>query len=141
MTDPPLDLLRVFYLVVVALGLGAFLLNASRFSWSRFLPFVVLAVFWAILMRFNLYFGMVFAAALAVNGQEWYHDRLGTEGRLGWEWTLWSTGGRLVTLALIFLMVAKRYHGLRYHSAGHSVRPRISRGRFPVRSGRVSGRP
>jgi len=111
MTIPHWYLLRAFYLVVVALGLGSFLLNARRFSWSRFLPFIVLAVFWAILIRFHLFFGIVFAATIAVNGQEWYHDRLGTEGRLGWRWTLWSTGGRLVTLALIFFMVGKDITG------------------------------
>ena len=111
MTVPHWYLIRVYYLVVVALGLGAFLLNARRFSWSRFLPYAILAVFWAILMRFSIYFGMVFAATLAVNGQEWYHDRVGTEGRLGWKWTLWSTGGRLVTLALIFLLITKDITG------------------------------
>ena len=31
--------------------------------------------------------------------------KFGTEGRLGRLWTVWSTGGRLVTLALIFLMI------------------------------------
>ena len=41
-------------------------------------------------------------AVLALNGQEWYHDTIGTEGRLGNGWAVWSTGGRLVTIALIF---------------------------------------
>ena len=105
------NLIRAYYFVAVALGLGSFFLNSRRFSWSRFLPYVVLAVFWAILMRFNTYFGMVFAATIALNGQEWYHDRMGTEGRLGWRWTLWSTGGRLVTLGLIFYLVGKDIAG------------------------------
>ena len=104
-------LIVAFYVIVVALGLGSFLLNARRFSWCRFLPFVTLAVFWGILIRFNLFFGLIFAATIAINGQEWYHDRVGTEGRLGWRWTLWSTGGRLVTLALIFLMIGKDITG------------------------------
>jgi tetratricopeptide (TPR) repeat protein len=104
-------LIVAYYVIVVALGLGSFLLNARRFSWSRFLPFVALAVFWGILIRFNLFFGLIFAATIAINGQEWYHDRVGTEGRLGWRWTFWSTGGRLVTLALIFLMVGKDITG------------------------------
>ena len=80
-------------------------LNARRFSWSRFLPFLVMSVIWGIFMNASPMFAVVFAAVVGPNGQEWYHDRVGTEGRLGRLWTVWSTGGRLVTLALIFLMI------------------------------------
>src|SRR5262249_41941866 len=100
-------LLPVHYLIVVAVGLGSFLLNAGRFSWSRFLPFAAVSVIWGLLMRFSAEFALVFAAVVALNGQEWYQARFGTEGRLGRRWTLWSTGGRLVTLALLFFMVSQ----------------------------------
>ncbi|HMF37763.1 MAG TPA: hypothetical protein VKF17_14035, partial [Isosphaeraceae bacterium] len=95
-----------FYLLMVAIGLISFLLNARRFAWSRFLPFAVIAALWAILMGYRQEFAIVFAAVTAINGQEWYHDRYGTQGRLGFLPTLWSTGGRLVTLAVLFFCVS-----------------------------------
>ena len=53
-------------------------------------------------MGYRQEYAVVFAAVTAINGQEWYHDRFGTQGRLGFLPTLWSTGGRLVTLGLLF---------------------------------------
>ncbi len=100
-----------YYSILVGLGLCSFLLNARRFAWSRFLPFVVLSVIWGLFMGFRQEFSVVFATVLALNGQEWYHDRFGTEGRLGFNWTLWSTGGRLVTLAAIFACVSAAITG------------------------------
>jgi tetratricopeptide (TPR) repeat protein len=100
-----------FYALVVALGVGSFWLNRRRFSWSRFLPYVVVSVIWCLFMHLNAPFAIVFAAVLGPNGQEWYHDRYGTQGRLGRGWTAWSTGGRLVTLTLIFLTMSKDITG------------------------------
>ena len=100
-----------FYLIVVGLGLGSFFLNRQRFSWSRFLPFVLASVLWGLFMHNNAVFAVVFAAVVGPNGQEWYQDRYGTSGRLGRAWTAWSTGGRLVTLTLIFLMMGKDITG------------------------------
>jgi tetratricopeptide (TPR) repeat protein len=97
--------LMAFYLIMVAAGLGAFLLNSARFSWRRFLPFVVVSLLWGCLMRHSVEFALVLCAVVALNGQEWYLARFGTRGRLGNGWTLWSTGGRLATLALVFFMV------------------------------------
>jgi tetratricopeptide (TPR) repeat protein len=105
--------LPAYYLIVLAVGIGSFLLNARRFTWSRFLPFAITAVIWGIFMRTNIYFGLVFAVVLALNGQEWYQDRFGTQGRMGNAWAFWSTGGRLVTLALLFFMVIKDITGWR----------------------------
>ena len=103
--------LPAFYLVVIAVGIASFLLNARHFAWSRFLPFAVTAVIWGIFMRTNAQFGLVFATVLALNGQEWYQDRLGTQGRLGNAWAIWSTGGRLITLGLLFFIVIKDITG------------------------------
>ena len=64
-------------------------------------------------IRFGPEFAIVFAAVLSLNGQEWYHDRFGVRGRLGAGWTLWSTGGRLVTLAALFFCVAVGITGWR----------------------------
>ena len=100
-----------FYVVMVAIGLSSFLLNARRFAWSRFLPFAVIAVLWAILMGYRQEYAIVFAAVTAINGQEWYHDRFGTQGRLGFLPALWSTGGRLVTLGVLFFCVSAAITG------------------------------
>jgi tetratricopeptide (TPR) repeat protein len=97
-------------LVVVAGGFS-FWLNRRRFSWTRLLPFVVASVLWALYMHSNAAFALVFAAIVGPNGQEWYHDRVGTQGRLGRNWTAWSTGGRLVTLTVLFLTMSKDITG------------------------------
>ncbi len=54
---------------------------------------------------------MVAAVTLALNGQEWFQDTFGTAGRLGLGWSFWSVGGRMVTLALMFLCVGKALLG------------------------------
>ncbi len=105
--DPDIAyLLPAFYLVVTAIGLASFLLNSRRFAWSRFLPYALIAVVWGVLMRTAAPFAVLFAATLALNGQEWYLDRFGARGKLGAAWSLWSTGGRLATLTFLFAMVA-----------------------------------
>ncbi len=95
-------LLIAFYLVIVLVGIFSFALNRKRFSLSRFLAFAVMAFLWALYIRFGSYFAIVFAAVLILNGQEWYQDRFGVEGRLGRGWSVWSTGGRFVTILLVF---------------------------------------
>ena len=86
--------LVAYYLLFVGLGLGSFVLNRRHFSLSRFLMFAVAAVLWGALIRFDAAFAVVFAATVTLNGQEWYHDRFGTRGRLGRGWAVWSIGGR-----------------------------------------------
>jgi tetratricopeptide (TPR) repeat protein len=112
--------LIAFYLMTVLVGLVSFVLNRRRFSVGRFLMFAVAALLWGLYIRFSIYFAVVFAAVLSLNGQEWYQGRFGTEGRLGRGWTLWSTGGRFVTILLVFLLVAKCLTGYG-RSPGDSV--------------------
>jgi tetratricopeptide (TPR) repeat protein len=105
--------MTVSYLLMVAAGLASFLVNARRFAWSRFLPFAILAVCWGVFIRFGPEFALVFATVLALNGQEWFQDRFGVRGHMGAGWTVWSTGGRLVTLAALFFFVAVGITGWR----------------------------
>ena len=81
------------------------MLNRRRFSLSRFLMFAVAALVWAAYLPERDLFAVVFAATIALNGQEWYHDRFGSAGRLQRGWAVWSVGGRLVTIALAFTCV------------------------------------
>jgi tetratricopeptide (TPR) repeat protein len=113
---------QLYYLVAVAVGIASFLLNARRFLWSRFLPYAVLAVIWGFLMRADLQFGMLLATVLALNGQEWYLDRFGREGKLGTSWAIWSTAGRLITLGLVTFVIIKDITGWR------NVQPRVQFG-------------
>ncbi|GAC1463561.1 MAG: hypothetical protein NVSMB9_01190 [Isosphaeraceae bacterium] len=100
-------LLLGYYLIFVAVGIGSFVLNRKRFNLSRFLSFALAAVLWGTMIRFGPEFAVVFAVTLALNGQEWYLDRFGAEGRLGMGWSIWSVGGRAVTIVLVFACVAK----------------------------------
>src|SRR5262249_32943885 len=63
-------------------------------------------------------FAPIFAMVVALNGQEWYQSRFGTEGRLGRLWALWSTGGRLVTLFLLFALVGLAITGYQNTTPG-----------------------
>jgi tetratricopeptide (TPR) repeat protein len=103
--------LVVFHFVAVLTGLASFVLNRRRFSLSRFLAYLVVVVLWATMIRYGPEFAVVFVATLALNGQEWYHDKFGTAGRLGAGWAFWSVGGRAVTILLIFCCVAKALIG------------------------------
>ena len=87
-------------LFLVTAGFGSFVLNRRRFSLSRFLIFAVAAVLWGTLIRFGPEFAVIFAATLALNGQEWYHDRFGTAGRLGAAGRSGRSGGRAVTIVV-----------------------------------------
>lgn len=100
-----------YYLVLVGLGFASFALNRRNFSLSRFLPYVVVTLLWGLFIRFSSEFAVVFAATIALNGQEWYHDRFGLHGRIGASWSLWSVGGRAVTIVAIFACVAKSLTG------------------------------
>ena len=104
--------LRLYYAVLVGIGLASFLLNRRDFVLGRFLAFVAASVLWA--LAFNVFtaaFAVVLVASLALNGQEWYHRAFGTEGKLGAAWTIWSTGGRLVTIAIVFAAIARGVTG------------------------------
>ena len=93
---------RIYYLILVLAGLGSFALNRRRFAWSRFLVFAMVSLVCGLSLVYTAGFAAVLAGVLALNGQEWYHDTLGTEGRLGGGWVFWSTGGRLLTIGVIF---------------------------------------
>ncbi len=90
---------------LVGIGLASFALNRHRFSFARLLMFVVASALWLLALVFTGPFAVVLAAVIVLNGQEWYHDTFGTEGRVGPTWTLWSTGGRLATIALVFFAI------------------------------------
>ena len=74
---------RIYYVALVGIGLLSFLLNRRNFSVGRFLVFLASAALWALALNFTGMFAAVFAGTLALNGQEWYHDTFGTEGKLG----------------------------------------------------------
>ncbi|WP_158633423.1 tetratricopeptide repeat protein [Tautonia sociabilis] len=104
------------YLLLVLLGLGSFLLNRRRFSPGRLAMFLVSALLAAMLFRLQEVLGLVLAACLALNGQEWYQSTFGTEGKTSLGWRVWSVGGRLATLAFLTLatLLGLTGYGKRY---------------------------
>ena len=104
--------LRFYFLALVAVGLLSFAINRKHFVLGRLLMFVAASVLWG--LAFNVFtasFAVILAATLALNGQEWYQRTFGVEGRLGSGWTAWSTGGRLVTIAVVFAAIARGVTG------------------------------
>jgi tetratricopeptide (TPR) repeat protein len=87
-----------FFLILCTIGLFTFWLNRRRFSLSRLLVFLAGCLLWATLLRYNTFFAVIWAATLIQNGQDWYLDRLGAEGRLGAGWNLYAIGGRSLTI-------------------------------------------
>lgn len=107
-----LQISQAFFFVTVGAGLGSFYLNRDRFHLGRFLTFVFATIGWAVLTRrLAGPFAVVYASTLALNGQEWYLDRFGAKGRTSRGWTLWSTGGRAMTIVAIFGFVAQAITG------------------------------
>ncbi len=100
-------LVLLYHVGIMALGLGSFYLNKRRFSLSRFLMYCAASVLWAVLMKYSSEFSIVFAATMALNGQEWYQDKFGVLGRTGTSWSVWSVGGRAVTIMVLFLCLCK----------------------------------
>ncbi len=100
---------QAYFLLLVAAGLGSFFVNSRRATLSRFLTFVFVAILWGVLTRTGASFALVLAATIGLNGQEWWLDTFGSEGRIGKNWTVWSVGGRSVTLILLALGL---YQGL-----------------------------
>jgi hypothetical protein len=98
--------IMIIYMACVGLGFGSFVLNRRRFSLSRFLMFTFAALLWGAYLSDRSAFAVIFAATLAMNGQEWYQDRFGTAGRVERGWGAWSVGGRAVTIVLVFACVA-----------------------------------
>ncbi|MDX2037095.1 MAG: hypothetical protein SFX72_10620 [Isosphaeraceae bacterium] len=92
---------QAYFFVWVGIGLVSFLLNRRRFSLPRLLVYLTAAAFWASMSRWQMEFGLTLGAVAALNGQEWYQDTFGVEGKLGRGWTIWSIGGRAVTLLLL----------------------------------------
>jgi len=102
---------QIYYVSLVGAGLLSFAMNRRNLSPGRLLMFAVASVLWGLALTFSAPFAAVFVYTLALNGQEWYQDTFGTEGRLGGGWVFWSTGGRLVTIAVVFLAIFRATTG------------------------------
>jgi tetratricopeptide (TPR) repeat protein len=100
-----------YYVVIVGAGLGSFVLNRKRLQYDRLLVFALISVLWGARMVWAPEFAVIWAACMALNGQEWYQDRFGTRGRVeaGWRW--WSVGGRALTLLALFFLLFKGLTG------------------------------
>jgi hypothetical protein len=105
---PQDDPMVVIFVALVAVGLATFALNRRRFSAWRLLVFLAASAAWALNRDHATAFAAVLAVVAALNGQEWYQDRAGTEGHLGRGWAFWSTGGRAATFGALALVLVLR---------------------------------
>lgn len=105
-------LMQGYFFAYLGLGLLTFVLNFRRFSLARLLVFLAVGAMWGLATRLAPAFAVVFSATVALNGQEWYQDRFGRDGRLGLGWAAFSVGGRLATLAILTLAMFKATTGL-----------------------------
>ncbi len=121
-----------YYLTIVGVGFASFLLNARRFDAGRFAVYLVAALLWGGLSRLTAEFATVFVFAVGLNGQEWYQDRFGTEGRTSTGWSAWSVGGRAITILVMFLAIAKTLTGYGYDTSSYPrPLPPFGFGTFP----------
>lgn len=102
------DVMVIYFLTLVGVGYASFALNRRRFSAPRLVVYTVAVVLWALVRRYSVEFAEVFALVVALNGQEWYHDAFGTEGRLGRGWATWSIGGRAATIGVLGIVLVAR---------------------------------
>lgn len=85
-------------LLFVLLALVSFGMNWRRFRWSRFFLLAGFLVLCALLLEHMYLLALVSVVVLALNGQEWFLDRYGTQPRIELGWLVWSRGGRVVTV-------------------------------------------
>ena len=111
---------KLYYFAVVGAGLASFVVDRARAPLSRLLVFLAAALLWAFRWDYGATFAVVAASTVALNGQEWYLSRFGTQGRLGRGWAVWSIGGRFLTLLAIFGAVAV---GLTGFGPAGTIRP------------------
>ncbi|WP_435021286.1 tetratricopeptide repeat protein [Tundrisphaera sp. TA3] len=102
---------RLFFGGLLLIGLLSFAINRRNFQLGRLLGFLAATLMLAMSLAFLPFFAIALAAALATNGQEWYLDTFGAEGKVGTGWRVWSTGGRLVTISLLFLAITQGLTG------------------------------
>ena len=100
-----------YYVILVVAGLLSFVLNRQRFQLGRLLVFLAASAVFGTHYGMAGVFAVVFASVLALNGQEWYLDRVGTQGQLGGGWTTLSIGGRALTLLVITAFMFKGLTG------------------------------
>lgn len=96
---------QVLWVASVLLGLGSFALNLGDFSPSRFAMFLAATILWTFNPALTAPFALVWCATMTLNGQEWWHQAFGTRGQTDFAWSIWSVGGRAVTIILIFLAI------------------------------------
>ncbi len=105
-----------YYLVIVAIGLASFVLNRRRLSPARLAAYLVAALAWGGLARLTGEFAVIFAYSVGRNGQEWYQDHYGVQGRTSSGWTAWSVGGRAITILFLFLTMSRALTGFGYEA-------------------------
>ncbi len=102
---------KILFVLFLGSGVLSFLLNRARFSIGRFILFALASAAWAFSVFYQTDFSIIWVYVLSLNGQEWYHRTIGTEGRMGTGWRVYSTGGRAVMIVLVFAAISLHVTG------------------------------
>jgi tetratricopeptide (TPR) repeat protein len=120
-----------YYVILVAIGLLSFVLNRRRFQLGRLLVFIAASALFGAHYGMAGIFAVVLASILALNGQEWYLDKVGVHGQLGGGWTFLSVGGRALTLLIITAFMFKGLTGFGSTMAEPRFGLGVNMGDFP----------
>jgi tetratricopeptide (TPR) repeat protein len=93
--------------IVILAAFLSFFLNRRKFRVSRLLILLLFVGMFLFAARYVAFAVLAAGVVLALNGQEWYLDRFGTETRITKGWWIWSQAGRAVTvLAVVVIAIA-----------------------------------
>jgi tetratricopeptide (TPR) repeat protein len=98
-------------LALIVLALASFPLNWRGWDTARLLTLLLTVVMLAVADRHVTLVALVCGVILALNGQEWFLRRFGTEPRISGPWPLWSRGGRVATLLALTAVAVARITG------------------------------
>jgi tetratricopeptide (TPR) repeat protein len=85
-------------ILVIGGAFLSFLPNRSRFRLSRLLVLILCVGIFLFASRYIAIATLAASVVLALNGQEWFLDRFGTEARISPGWWFWSQAGRAATV-------------------------------------------
>jgi len=95
---PQLAIVPLIIMTLIVMAFVSFILNRQRFQLSRLLILTLCVGMFFFAFRYVAFASLAAGLMLALNGQEWFLSRFGTETRITSGWLFWSLAGRAVTL-------------------------------------------
>lgn len=105
------NLAGLAYYPLLLLGAGSFALHRAGLRWWRVLVWLVFALLSAYQVRAVPFFAVVGGPILALNLQDYALHRLGSGVRTERGWRQWALGGRILSVALVLVLIAAAWPG------------------------------